>query len=73
MIEIYHPRKKEHVDVTNIELKTYLTPNEATGEDELCSYVQFTTVGKRTEWEDYILLSDFQRHNPKVPLMEGNN
>ena len=73
MEEIYHPGKEAIVSVENISLKTYLIPNKDTGEQELHSYVSFKVIGKYTEFEDFILLPEFQLHNPMVPLMTDNN
>ena len=73
MTEIYHPRKEAIVNVKGIQLKTYLTPNKETGKQEICSYVAFTVIGKYKEYEDFLLMPEFQAHNPMVPLLEGNN
>ena len=68
MTQIYHPEKDRNINVKDISVKTNRTYNKQ-GNKYSQRYVEFTVLGAVREYQDYMLLKDFQKHNPHIPVI----
>jgi hypothetical protein len=69
MTFIFHPVRDRIIKVRDLSLKSDSTFDED-GELFDQKYVEFTVIGNRTEYQDFMLLDDFKTHNPKVVIEE---
>ena len=67
MIKIYHPRKKKEVEVKGLAVKGNKTFNDD-GEAIEQEYVEFTVIGQNTEYQDFLLIDDFESNNPTIEI-----
>ena len=67
MTMIYHPTKDKRVKAKGFESKINPTFDKH-GESFNQEYVEFTVVGKQSEYQDFMLLKGCQEHNPKIKV-----
>ena len=67
MTDIFHPGRNKTIKVKDIVVKNHLAPN-AKGINERQEYVEFTIIGKTSEYLDFLLLAEFKQSNPGFPL-----
>ena len=67
MTVIYHPEKDRKIEVKDIKLKVNRAYNKM-GTEYDQQYVEFTVIGENREYQDFMLLKEFRRHNPEIPV-----
>jgi len=64
---IIHPITYKILEVKDIQTKDHTGYfNDET--EETKKIVEFTVIGKQSEWEDWLFFEDFKKANPKIKI-----
>ena len=67
-VTIIDPTSKKIREVKNLHITHHTVPNDDTGEEESRKCVEFTVVGKNTEWDTYLFYEDFKEQNESINI-----
>jgi len=67
MTMIFDPAKDKRVRAKGFEVKGNSTFDKD-GQLYIQKYVEYTVIGKNSEYQSYMLLDEFEKHNPKIRL-----
>ena len=65
---IIDPTSKKIREVRNLHITHHTVPNDETGKEESRKCVEFTVVGKNSEWNAYIFYEDFKENNENINI-----